>query len=85
MDALTDLAHQLVAKHGVDRYPTVNDSLHKLHEEVGEVTRAFLRGEDLAPELADVEISLRLLAHKAGVDLDAAVYQKVASDDRTFA
>lgn len=83
-DGLTELAYKLIAKHGVDRYPTVGDCLHKLQEEVGELAKAFLRNEPLNDEIADVEICLRILANKAGVDINNAVYKKVESDNRSF-
>ena len=85
MDENTKLAYELIEKHGVDRYPTVGDALHKLVEEVGEVFYAYLRDLSLDAELADIELCLRIIAHKAGVDLDAAVREKVSSDTRVVA
>jgi hypothetical protein len=82
---LTELALALVAKHGTDRYPTLDRQCLKLLEETGELARCILRGEDVADEIADVEISLRMLAYKAGVSIEGAVAEKVTTDTRTFA
>jgi NTP pyrophosphatase (non-canonical NTP hydrolase) len=83
-DEVTQLALTLVGKHGVDRYPTKELGVLKLQEELGEITRHVLRETDFSEELADLEICLRMVAFHEGVDLNQAVRNKVAKDDRKF-
>jgi NTP pyrophosphatase (non-canonical NTP hydrolase) len=83
-DRITQLALYLIEKHGIDSYPTPELNGLKLLEEAGELAGCILRGIDPSGELADVEICLRVLSHKLGVDLNEAVRVKVESDTRSF-
>lgn len=83
------ISERYAARHGFTR----DDAwfMLKLHEEVGELTQAFLRragqarangrspeqlNADFEAELADVLCHTLLLAHRHGVDLEAAVERK---------
>jgi NTP pyrophosphatase (non-canonical NTP hydrolase) len=84
-----DLARRQLARHGVDRYPLVNEQYVKLVTEVGELGDELLRvgGYDvdrLRVEAADVAISLYHLCAKLGVDLDDAILELVTRDERRF-
>lgn len=87
-----DWARRQIAKHGRDRYPTVNTQFRKLVEEIGELSKE-LNKEDEAPgarfsklqaECADVALALYNLCDKLQIDLDAAIRTKVQKDDRKF-
>jgi NTP pyrophosphatase (non-canonical NTP hydrolase) len=81
-----ELTRALLEKHGVDRYPTPELNLLKVVEELGEVTRALLRGDDekARDELADVAISLYALSDKLGFDLDERIRLVVEQETRSF-
>ena len=82
-----ELVRELIAKHGVDRYPTAELNALKMFEEAGEMVRHLLRGEidQVGAELADVAISLYALADKLQLDLDVEIVGKVDGDARRFA
>lgn len=87
-----DLAAQLIAQHGVDRYPTVNQNLLKLVEEVGELAKEILAVPDggsyerygIAKEYADVGLCLYALGSKLGLDLIAVMQSVVDHESRVF-
>jgi NTP pyrophosphatase (non-canonical NTP hydrolase) len=85
---LAELAALQIKKHGRDRYPTWEESLRKLVEEVGELNKEINRSNpghpSIAEECADVALSLSNFCTKVGVDLDEAVLNKVLNDDRNF-
>ncbi len=80
MSELTDLFEALLGHHGVDRYPTPQLGLIKIQEELGEVSRAFLRGDDagVAKELGDVVLAVQGMARHYGIDVMAEVRTNVA-------
>ena len=83
-----NLARQLIAKHGVDRYPTTELNLGKVTEELGELWGAILKGHDLADvakEYADVGLALYALGDKLGLDLDEMMRLVVEGETRNFA
>ena len=81
------LAREIIAKYGVDRYPTTELSVIKLAEEFGELAGAILLGDDAAirKEYGDVGISLHLLGDKLNLDLEAEMTAVVDSETRRFA
>ena len=82
-----DLARELIAKHGTDRYPTVDAQALKALEELGELAGAILKGhsrEAVAKEYADAGLALYALGDKLGIDLDQAMSEVVQGETRTF-
>ncbi|MBN1174188.1 MAG: pyrophosphatase [Micromonosporaceae bacterium] len=88
-DQIEAVSHRYADTYGIDRSETW--FLLKLHEEVGELTQAFLMrsgqarpkgmtaqelDERLQAELADVLSHVLLMARHLGVDLEAAVDRK---------
>jgi NTP pyrophosphatase (non-canonical NTP hydrolase) len=78
------LSRELIAKHGIDRYPTPALNALKLFEEAGEMVRHILRDSWAGEEMADVAICLYVLADKMGVDLDEQIRTKVENETRRF-
>jgi NTP pyrophosphatase (non-canonical NTP hydrolase) len=81
------LARLLIAKHGVDRYPTVHAQLLKVLGELGELAEAVLKGLDpakVAKEYADTGLGLFELGNKLGIDLEDAMRHVVDTETRTF-
>ncbi len=81
------LARQLIAKHGIDRYPSVHAQTLKVLGELGELAEALLKGHDashVAKEYADAGLALYALGDKLGIDLDAAMRRVVDEETRTF-
>lgn len=83
-----DLAKELIRKHGVDRYPTVELSLLKLTEEIGELVQAWLKPDkdinDFAKEYADVGLALHELGNKTYLNLLDEMLTMVNNDNRKF-
>jgi NTP pyrophosphatase (non-canonical NTP hydrolase) len=90
-----DLAREIIARHGVDRYPGARLVLLKLMEEVGELTGAFIDEqawaadrnawqEHLRKEYADVGLTLYALGNALGFDLGAEMQQVVENETRRF-
>ena len=81
---MQELLEQMFARHGVDRYPTIEANALKLVEEVGEVARAVLRGDHdaLVDELADVTMSVAALFAKLDTDMETHVAAVVARQTR---
>ncbi len=82
-----DLARELIAKHGTDRYPTVDSQALKALEELGELAGAILKGhstEEVAKEYADAGLALYALGDKLGINLDAAMADVVRAETRIF-
>jgi NTP pyrophosphatase (non-canonical NTP hydrolase) len=82
------LARKLIAKHGIDRYPSVHAQALKVLGELGELAEALLKGHDasqVAKEYADAGLALYALGDKLGIDLDAAMRRVVDEETRTFA
>lgn len=84
-----DLARHQLARHGVDRYNTIERQYVKLVTEVGELGDELLRPgeydrERLRAEVADVALCLYHLTAKLGFDLDDAMFELVTSDERRF-
>jgi NTP pyrophosphatase (non-canonical NTP hydrolase) len=91
-----DLAREIIAKHGVDRYPTARVALLKLVEEVGELAGAFIDDkaweadgdawrEHLRKEYADVGLTLYHLGNVLGLDLETEMQAVVDGETRRFA
>lgn len=87
-----DLAKEIVSKHGIDRYPTIETKLLKLVEEVGELVREFNRGWDgetdveaFAKEYADVGLTLYQIGNALHLNLEDEMLTVVNKDNRKFA
>jgi NTP pyrophosphatase (non-canonical NTP hydrolase) len=82
-----ETAREIVAKHGVDRYPTDALAVIKLAEELGELAAAFLDDDAAAirKEYGDVGIALHLLGDKLGLDLETEMRAVVDGETRRFA
>lgn len=95
MDELLSLYRQLLAKHGVDRYPTLLLSAVKLAEEVNELIMALVResapyespetwSSDAYKEFGDVVLSFTGLVDKMNADsVSAAAYAAIRNETRT--
>lgn len=84
-----ELARLQLARHGVDRYQTVERQYVKLVTEVGELGDELLSPGEydqdrLRAEAADVALSLYHLCAKLGFDLDEALLELVTHDERRF-
>lgn len=81
-----DLVREIIAKHGVDRYPTVELIMMKLTEELGELARELLRGDGEAArkEYGDVGLTLHALGNRLGYNLDAEMFAVVDGETRRF-
>lgn len=89
MTSNVELARAQLARHGVDRYRTPERQYVKLVTEVGELGDELLSpgeydNDRLRAEAADVAICLYHLADKLGFDLDDAIAELVATDERRF-
>ena len=83
-----DLAEEIIRKHGVDRYPTVELTLIKLQEEIGEFIHEYLREKDIhkmAKEYADTGICLYRLGSILNLDLIEEMCNVVNKETRKFA
>ena len=80
-----NLMLQMLAKHGVDRYPTPELALMKLVEEVGELASAMLQDNhtQIQKELGDVGIFLEALAHKLKENLTTCMWEVVNTEKRS--
>lgn len=81
------LASELIGKHGKDRYPTVELTMMKLVEELGELSSEILSDKSAkatADEYADVGICLYQLGNKLGLDLIECMKTKISNDHREF-
>ncbi len=83
-----DLAREIIAKHGRDRYPTALLVVLKLVEELGELTAELLRepavDSKLRKEYGDVGLTLHALGNQLGLDLLAEMRAVVDGETRTF-
>ncbi len=82
-----ELSDEIIRKHGTDRYPTVELSLLKLMEEVGELTGSVIKGqpiERIRKEYGDVGLTLYALGTKLGMDLEKVMSDVVRNDTRIF-
>jgi NTP pyrophosphatase (non-canonical NTP hydrolase) len=84
-----ELARELIARHGTDRYPTPELQALKVVEELGELVREILRdGGDpvrVRKEYADTGLALYALGDKLGMDLEAEMAEVVGNETRRFA
>lgn len=83
-----ELAREIIAKHGTDRYPAVEQQALKALEELGELAGAVLKGRpagEVAKEYGDVGLALFELGSKLGLDLGECMAAVVAGETRTFA
>jgi NTP pyrophosphatase (non-canonical NTP hydrolase) len=88
-----ELAREIIAKHGVDRYPDANLNLLKLFSEAGELADAALdfaadgsagNWEHLRKEYADAGLTLYALGNKLGLDLFTEMQRVVDNETRRF-
>ncbi len=82
-----ELARDLIAHHGTDRYPTVSSQAMKVTGEWGELNEAILKDHDrehIAKEYADTGLALYELGNKLGLDLGQCMRDVVANETRTF-
>jgi NTP pyrophosphatase (non-canonical NTP hydrolase) len=92
-----DLAREIIAKHGIDRYPEVPLVMMKLMEELGELSSALLEHKrhnggmdwaDTCPEVrkeyADVGLTLHALGNLLGLDLTFEMQRVVEQETRRF-
>lgn len=83
-----DLAAEIIAKHGTDRYPTVEQQALKVVGELGELVEAILKGhppEQVAKELGDTGLALYALGTKLGLNVDVCMADVVVGETRSFA
>jgi NTP pyrophosphatase (non-canonical NTP hydrolase) len=82
------LAKELIRKHGVDRYPTIELKLLKLVEEVGELIQTHLKPEkdihDFAKEYGDVGLTLHHIGNELYLDLYDEMLTVVNNDTRKY-
>ena len=94
-----ELARELIAKHGRDRYPTTHLNAMKAANEMGELLGAILREHDfpeggcmpavelfakIRKEYADAGLALYALGDKLGLDLDEEMAAVVRGETRRF-
>lgn len=82
-----DLHRELLNIHGVDRYPSVNETILKTMEELGELIQAILKNKDqldVAKEYGDVGLCLFGLGNKLDLDLNECMTDVVAHETRKF-
>jgi NTP pyrophosphatase (non-canonical NTP hydrolase) len=82
-----ELAREIIAKHGKDRYPDAGLALLKVMEELGELVQAYLRGdnsEHVRKEYGDVGIALYALGDRLGLNLDDEMHLVVSNETRRF-
>jgi hypothetical protein len=90
-----DLWRKIIAKHGVDRCPTVEGQALWACGEMGELAQEIVKsrfagrnpGEDpkVVKEFADAGLSLHGLGVKLGLDLDEEMGRVVDQETRRFA
>lgn len=83
-----ELARQIIAKHGADRYPTSELQFMKLQEEIGELAATLLKNkpfEEVQKEYGDVGLALYALGNKLGLDLRSCMNAVVNNETRSFA
>jgi hypothetical protein len=78
----------LLEKHGLDRYPSVSEQVHKLVEELHELALE-IDGSPVIPgrlrkELGDVGICMYGVAVKLGISLDECMTEVLRDETRTF-
>jgi NTP pyrophosphatase (non-canonical NTP hydrolase) len=92
------LARELIAKHGVDRYPNVGANFAKVLEELGELGEEIFNlpprppdewlasgmPEAVRKEYADVGLALYALGNKLGLDLHLEMLAVVERETRRF-
>lgn len=88
------LAREIIAKHGTDRYPGVDSNMMKLVEEIGELMSEilaygeFMDGEpphaSLRKEYGDVGLTLYALGNKLGLNLFDEMQAVVEGETRSF-
>ena len=85
------LTRELIAKHGTDRYPTVQLQVIKCLEELGELAGAVLEDDGspecrarIRKEYADAGLALHALGDKLGLDLIREMATVVSDETRTF-
>jgi NTP pyrophosphatase (non-canonical NTP hydrolase) len=85
------IAAEQIAKHGADRYPTLDAQMLHLVSEIGELAEEVLRhraknglSAEFRREYADVGLSLYELGNKLGLDLIACMAELVSNDERDF-
>jgi NTP pyrophosphatase (non-canonical NTP hydrolase) len=84
-----DLARELLRKHSVDRYPTIEQKLLKLVTEVGELVDAHMKPDkdvnDFAKEYADVGLTLYHIGNAMYLNLEEEMLKVVSNETRKFA
>lgn len=84
-----DLAKEIIRKHGVDRYPTLEGKLLKLATEVGELIDAYQKPDkdvnDFAKEYGDVGLTLHEIGNAMYLNLYDEMLTVVNNDTRKFA
>ncbi len=82
------LARELIAKHGVDRYPTAELNALKVVEELGELVAEILKAggdpDRIRKEYADTGLALHALGGKLGLNLDDEMAAVVDGETRRF-
>jgi NTP pyrophosphatase (non-canonical NTP hydrolase) len=84
-----DLAKEIIRKHGVDRYPTIELKLLKLVTEVGELVDAHMKPgkdvNDFAKEYGDVGLTLYHIGNTLYLNLEDEMLNVVNKETRKFA
>lgn len=82
------LAREIIKKHGVDRYPTIEQKLLKLVTEVGELVDAYMKPgkdvNDFAKEYADVGLTLYHIGNAMCLNLEDEMRSIVINETRKF-
>jgi hypothetical protein len=89
------LGREIIAKHGVDRFPAVSSNYRHLLDEIGELGEALMlwhESQGLDPEIAarvrkeygDAGLTLYTLGDKLLLDLDECMREVVAGETRRF-
>ncbi len=83
------LVREIIRKHGVNRYPTIEQQLLKLTTEVGELIDAYQKPDkdvnDFAKEYGDVGLTLYQVGNTMYLNLEEEMLNVVNKETRKFA
>ena len=66
----------------LDNDDALKNQFMRITEGLGELMQAYRKGGDVASELADVVIVAAAIARLLNIDLDAAILEKCAADEK---
>ncbi len=83
-----ELVREIIAKHGVDRYPAAPLAVLKVMEELGELVAEILKAgadpERIRKEYADTGLALYGLGNVLGLNLETEMRAVVDGETRRF-